>query len=138
MQRLTPFIVGFLSLVVFSCGKPTEENLEEVKDGAYKVAVRSQEFHHSGIRNVDICVADVASTQFPTDNGQCFLHGFDFSALTVKWLSEGNIEISFACGRVSEFSNFALVANGHPVPVEFHATLNDKCNANPNRASIPH
>jgi hypothetical protein len=135
MQKLTFFILGVLSLVMLSCGKPTEENLTEVKNGAYKVEVRSQEFHHSGISNVDICVTDVASTQFPTDKGQCFLHGFDFSGLTVKWLSERNVEISFTCGRVSKFSNFA-VANGHPLPVEFHATLNDECNATPNRASI--
>jgi hypothetical protein len=137
MQKLTILIVCVLSLVVLSCGKPSEENLTEVKNGAYKVDVRSQEFHHSGIRNVDICVADVASNQFPTDKGQCFLYGFDFSGLTVKWLSERNVEISFACGRVSKFSNFAVMSNGHPLPVEFHATMNDECNTTPNRASVP-
>lgn len=121
---------------MLSCGKPTEENLTEVKNGAYKAVVRSQEFHHSGIRNVDICVADVASSQFPTDKGQCFLHGFDFSGLAVKWVSERNIEISFACGRVSRFSNFAVVSKGRPLPIEFHATLNDECNATQNGASI--
>ncbi len=138
MQKLTLFMVGVLSLLVISCGKPTEENLTEVKNGAYKVDVRSQEFHHSGIRNVDICVTDVASTRFPTDKRQCFLHGFDFSELTVKWLSERNVEISFACGRVSKFSSFAVMTNGHRLPVEFHATLNDECNATQNRASISH
>lgn len=62
MQKLTLFIVGVLSIVVLSCGKPTEENLTEIKNGAYKVEVRSQEFHHSGIRNVDIRATDVVST----------------------------------------------------------------------------
>jgi len=137
MQKLMIFIVCILSIGVLSCGKPTGEFLTEVKNGAYKVDVRSQEFHHSGIHNVDICVADVANNEFPTDKGQCFLHGFDFSGLTVKWLSERNVEISFSCGRVSKFSNFAVVSKGHSLPVEFHATLNDECNATPNRASIP-
>jgi hypothetical protein len=137
MQKLTIVAVCILSLVVLSCGKPTEESLTEVKNGPYKVDVRSQEFHHSGIRNVDVCVADVASNQFPTDKRQCFLHGFDFSGLTVRWLSERNVEISFACGRVSKFSNFSVMSGVHPLPVEFHATLNDECNSIPNRASSP-
>jgi len=137
MQRLTILIACILSVVALSCGRPTEEHLTEVKNGAYKVAIRSQEFHHSGIRNVDICVADIGSSQFPTDKGQCFLHGFDFSGLDVKWLSERNIEISFSCGRVSKFSNFAVLSKGHSLPVEFHATLTDECNATPNRASVP-
>jgi hypothetical protein len=137
MQRLTIFMVFFFSLGVLSCGKPTEENVTEVKNGMYKVDVRSQEFHHSGIRNVDVCVADIASSQFPTDKGQCFLHGFDFSGLAVKWVSERNVEISFACGRVSKFSNFAVMSKGRPLPVEFHATLFDECNAAPNRATVP-
>jgi hypothetical protein len=136
-MRPAVFMLYLLSLVMLSCGRPTEENLTEVKNGAYKVEVRSQEFHHSGIRNVDICVADVGSNQFPTDRGQCFLHGFDFSQLAVKWVSERNVEISFACGRVSRFSNFAVMSKDHPLPVEFHATLNDECNAAPNRASVP-
>ena len=136
MQIRLTVILCFLSLVMLSCSKPTEENLTEVKNGAYKIDVRSQEFHHSNIRNVDICVTEVGSRQFPTDKGQCFLHGFfDFSGLAVKWVSERNVEISFACGRVTKFSNFAVVSKAHPLPVEFHATLNDKCNATPNLAS---
>jgi hypothetical protein len=135
--RLTIPILCFLSLVVLSCGTPTEENLTEVKSGAYKVDIRSREFHHSGIRNVDICVADVTSSQFPTDKAQCFLHGFDFSGLAVKWASERNVEISFACGRVSRFSNFAAISRGRPLPVEFHATLTDECNAMTNRGAAP-
>ena len=137
MQKLTICIVCVLLMMPLSCGKPTEDNLMEVRNGAYKVDIRSQEFHHSGIRNVDICVTDVASSQFPSDKAQCFLHGFDFSGLSVKWLSEHNVEISFSCGRVSKFSNFAVMSKGHPLPVEFHATLNDECNATPNGASLP-
>ena len=136
MQKLTLFVVCSFTLVAISCGKPTEQSLTEVTNGAYKVYVRSQEFHHSGIRNTDICVAD-ANDQFPTDKRQCFLRGFDFSGLAAKWVSERNIEISFACGRVSQFSNFAVISKGHSLPVEFHATLNDECNAPQNHASVP-
>lgn len=137
MQRVTIFILVVFSLGVLSCGRPTEESLTEVKSGTYKIDIRSQEFHHSGIRNVDICVADVASNRFPADKAQCFLHGFDFSGLTVKWLSERNVEISFSCGRVSTFSNFAVMSKDRSLPVEFHATLADECNAAPSRASAP-
>jgi hypothetical protein len=98
-----------------------------VRNGPYKIVVRSQEFHHSGIRNVDICVADATAGRFPGDKGQCFLHGFDFSGLAAKWVAERDADISFTCGRVSQFSNFAIVSDGHALPVEFHATLKDGC-----------
>ena len=39
-----------------SHGKP-EESVTELDHGQFKILVRSQEFHHSGLRNVDICVA---------------------------------------------------------------------------------
>jgi len=119
--------VFLLALVVVSCGMPTQENVTEVKNGEFKVYVRTQEFHNSGIRNVDICIAGLAAEEFPTDKGQCFLHGFDFSGLSVKWWSERDVEISFDCGRVSSFSNFALLSKGRSIPVEFHAKLHEGC-----------
>jgi hypothetical protein len=127
MQRLIILAVCFLSLIIPSCGKPTEENVVEFKNGEFKIEVRSQEFHNSGIRNVDVCVADLASKEFPRDKGQCFLHGFDFSGLSVKWRSERDLEIAFDCGRVSTFSNFAILSQGRSIPVEFHATLHEAC-----------
>lgn len=117
----------FLVLMTSSCARPTEQSVTAVKSGDFKVDVRSQEFDNSGVRNVDICVTDAASRDFPEDKDQCFLHGFDFSGLSIKWLSERKIAISFKCGRVSTFSNFALVSEGHDVPVQFHATLDDQC-----------
>ena len=50
MQRPLILSLSFLSLIALSCGKPTEENVTAVKNGAFKVYVRSQEFLHSGIR----------------------------------------------------------------------------------------
>lgn len=137
MSKSVIYTLPLLTLIVISCGRPTEQSLVEVKNDAFKVDVRSEEFHNSGIRNVDICVADVARRDFPGDKGQCFLHGFDFSGLSVKWLSQRNVEISFSCGRVLRFSNFAVLSKGRSVPVEFHATLNDGCNAASNSASNP-
>ena len=101
--------------------------MTEVENGPFKVLIRSQEFHHSAIRNIDICVAQTSARKFPKDKSQCFLHGFDFSGLSVKWESEREIEISFACGRVTHFTNDAFVYPNGPIPVEFHATLNDGC-----------
>jgi hypothetical protein len=114
-------------LIALSCGKPTEENVTAVKNGAFKVYVRSQEFLHSGIRNVDICVAGLDSKEFPGDKLQCFLHGYDFSGLSVKWLSERELEVAFDCGRVTSFRNFAVISKGQPLPLEFHVLLHDAC-----------
>jgi hypothetical protein len=107
-------------------GKP-KESATEVENGPFKILVRSQEFHSSGIRNIDVCVAKTSDHSFPKDEAQCFLHGFDFSKLSVKWNSEREIEISFAGGRVSHFTNYAFVYPSGPVPVEFHAVLCDGC-----------
>ena len=116
-----------LAFMLFARGKPTE-TVTEAKNGPYKVLVRSQEFHHSGTINVDVCVADSFNSAFPKNqNPECFLHGYDFSGLSVKWLSQRDIEIAFDCGRVTTFTNSAFVYPDGPVPVEFHATLRDGC-----------
>jgi hypothetical protein len=113
-------------LFLASCGNP-QETFSEVKNGEFKVVVRSQEFHNSAIFNVDICVAQTSSTKFPKSRQQCFFHGFDLNNLSVKWLSDHDIEVSFECGRVSRFTNSAFVYPSGPVPVEFYARLHDLC-----------
>ena len=118
-----------LMAVLSSCrGKP-EETVAEVPNGAFKVLVRSQEFHHSGIRNIDICVANTSNQDFPDRKTQCFLHGFDFDGLTVKWQTPRVIGVSFHSGRVSRFTNSAIAYPGGPVPEEFHILLCDGCDA---------
>ena len=115
------------AFMLFASGKPNE-TITEIKNGPFKALVRSQEFHHSGSINVDVCVTDSSNSAFPkNENLQCFLHGYDFSRLSVKWLSERNIEIAFDCGRVTNFRNSAVVYPNGPVPVEFYATLRDGC-----------
>lgn len=116
-----------LALMLFGRGKPNE-TITETKNGPFQVLVRSQEFHHSGVINVDVCVSDSSDPAFPkNEKQQCFLHGYDFSGLSVKWLSQHDIEIAFDCGRVTTFTNSALVYPNGPVPVEFHAILRDRC-----------
>jgi hypothetical protein len=115
-----------LAIMLFARDKPNE-TVTEVRNGPFKVLVRSQEFHHSGSINVDVCVTDSSSLAFPKSKQQCFLHGFDFSGLSVKWLSQQNIEIAFDCGRVTTFANSAFVYPNGPVPVEFYAILRDGC-----------
>jgi hypothetical protein len=109
-----------------------KETLTEVKNGDFKIVVRSQEFHHSAIQNVDICVASSLNSDLPTKPYQCFLHGFDFSGLSARWKSGREIEVSFQGGRVTQFENSALVYPHGPVPVEFHVMLCDRCRAEPN------
>jgi len=126
------FICGlwilFYAFILVGCSSPTEEKITDYKRGEFKIEVRSQEFHHSSIRNVDICVAEIENQGFPGDKSQCFLHGFDFSGLSVSWLSDQEIQIKFDCGRVTSFTNFALISKNRSVPVEFHAMLNESCN----------
>jgi hypothetical protein len=124
----TALLLSVLFAAALSCSLRFKETVTEVSRGAYKIGVRTQEAYHSSIQNVDICVTDVGSRQFPTDRAQCFLHGFDFSMIAVKWVDERNVEISFDCGRVVQYSNFAQISKGHDVPVEFRATLIDRCN----------
>ena len=109
-----------------SCGKP-EESMTEVENGRFKIVIRSQEFHHSAIRNVDVCVEETSRHKFPRDNAQCFLHGFDFSGLSVKWQSEREIGVSFRSARITHFANYALVSPDGSASVEFHTTLCDGC-----------
>jgi hypothetical protein len=114
-----------LAFMLFARGKPSETVIE-TKNGPFKVLVRSQEFQHSGIINVDVCVADSSNPAFPkNEKPQCFLHGFDFSGLSVRWLSGRDIEIAFDSGRVTTFTNYALVYPSCPFPVEFHASLRE-------------
>jgi hypothetical protein len=120
-------LIGLLlALMLFGRGKPTE-TISETTNGPFKVLVRSQEFHHSGIINIDVCVADSSDQEFPkNEKGQCFLHGFDFSELSVKWLSGRDVEVAFDSGRVTTFTNSAFVYPNGPVPVEFHTTLRNR------------
>ena len=119
-------LIGLLlAFMLFGRGKPTE-TISETRKGSFKVLVRSQEFHHSGIINVDVCVADSADHEFPKNEElQCFLHGYDFSGLSIRWLSGLDVEIDFDSGRVTTFRNSAFLYLNGPVPVEFHATLRE-------------
>jgi len=71
----------------------TEQTLSETPDGAFKVVVRTQEISHSGTRNVDVCVANIPVLA-PDKKVQCFLSGYDFDGLSVKWRATV-IEVSF-------------------------------------------
>jgi hypothetical protein len=128
MQRI--LTCGLCCLVIFlqACRKVTENSVSNVRNGDYQVLVRSQEINTSGIHNVDVCVAKASDSVFPKDKKQCFLHGFDFSELSVNWKSKNNIEVSFQCGRVDQFRNSAFVYPQGPVPEEFYVTLRDSCN----------
>lgn len=129
MQKLLIYVFCSLLVLSQSCKRSVKESLCEAKNGDYKVVVRSQEFDNSGIRNLDFCVAEVASQQFPENKRQCFLHGFDFNGVSVKWISQRAIEISFDCGRVDEFRNSAFVYPKGSVPEEFYIVLHDSCNS---------
>lgn len=126
MQKLTICAVFCSVIALASCG-PTEESVSAVENGRFKILVRSREFHHSGTKIVDICVAQTSSRNFPKAKLQCFLRGFDFDGLAVKWRGSHEIEVSFQCGRVTYFTNNALVYPNGPFPEGFHATLRENC-----------
>ncbi len=110
-----------------ACKRVTEQTLSETVNGAFKIIVRTQDISHSGSRNVDVCVANASSPGFPDKKVQCFLSGYDFDGLSVKWQGPRVIEVSFSSGRVAHFTNSAFVYPGGPVPEEFHALLCDGC-----------
>lgn len=72
-------------------------------------------------------MANASSTGFPDKKVQCFLSGYDFDGLSVKWRGPRVIEVSFNSGRVSRFTNSAFVYPGGSVPEEFHTLLCDGC-----------
>lgn len=118
--------VAFLLLAFLILrGKP-EEHVVELQSGAFKILVRSQEFGHSGIRNIEVCVAEISSRSFPTSRSQCFFHGFDFSGLSVAWRSPRDVEVSFRSGYLTHFENTASVLpTRSSVSESFHTTAHD-------------
>src|SRR5262249_36767269 len=106
MQKLTLYALFVLFPFLQSCLYVTEENISEIKSGSFKVDVRSREFNNSGVKNVDICVAETSNSSFPSGQYQCFFRGFDISGLAVQWKSSSEIEVSMECGRVMSFSNY--------------------------------
>ena len=131
MQKLLVFVACCSLILLQSCKRVTEQSFSETPNGAFKVVVRTQEISYSGVRNVDVCVANVSSHGFPDKKVQCFLHGYDFDGLSVKWQGPRVIEVSFSSGRVSQFTNSALVYPGGTVPEEFHTLLCDGCGSTP-------
>ncbi len=127
MQRLLTVILCFSVTILQGCRHVTESSISTIRSGNYQLLMRSQEFNHSGIRNVDVCVAEGADNVFPSDKRQCFLHGFDFSGLSARWTGQRNIELSFDCGRVDQFRNSAFIYGHGPAPEEFYVTLQDSC-----------
>ena len=109
------------------CRTTTASKVTEVRNGPFKALIRSTEFNKSGIQNIDVCVAYSSARDLPTNEIECVLHGYDFSGLSVNWKSSREIEISFDCGRISQFTNDAILASKESVPVEIHARLIDKC-----------
>jgi hypothetical protein len=110
-----------------SCSKITNQCTSEIDNGPFKVIVRSQEFNNSGSQIVDICVANTSSHEFPDKSMQCFLKGYDFDGLSVKWRGPTVIEVSFRAGRVTHFTNAAMAFPGGSVPEAFHILLCDGC-----------
>lgn len=118
--------ICLLALLQGCRGKP-EETFTEIPSGNYKIVIRTQEFHHSGSVNADLCIAHQPDGKFPAEKLQCFLQGYDFSDLTGSWRSPTEVVISYRCGRVTDFRNTADVYGQGPAPEEFYVFLNDSC-----------
>lgn len=127
MSKLLIILICCSAILLQSCSRITHQSIQEIKHGPFKVVVRTQELNSSGSYNVDICVANDLSQEFPAKKYQCFLNGYEFDGLTVKWRSSNVIEVYFKSGRVSHFTNSAFVYPHGPVPEEFHILLCDGC-----------
>jgi hypothetical protein len=127
MKLTLTFSAACLCLLLQACkGKP-EEMQTAVRNGAYKIVVRTQEFHHSGTVNTEACIAPADDTKFPGNESQCFLRGYDFSDLSTSWKSPTEITINFRCGRITHFTNDPIVDHGGAMPQGFYVYLNDLC-----------
>lgn len=123
-QSSTCFLITLISLA--GCRRVTEDTVTKYVNGAFAVEVRSEEFNDSGIHNIDVCVAPSSARDFPKNEIECLMHGYDISGLSIVWKSDREIEISFDCGRIEQFANGAVVSRKDSLPVEFHAGLIEK------------
>jgi hypothetical protein len=132
-------ILGLSALVLTACAKP-EDRIVEIPNGKFKIDIRYREYMKSGTINVDVCVADRASTEFPTDGEQCFFHGFDFNKVSAEWVSDSNVVITFECGYLTVYQNFASIREGREISDDFNAKLIDTCHTylwDPSKLSPP-
>lgn len=127
MEKAIAFILCLGLPFLASCSEPTAPVVTEIRNGAYKIVINSQGFSDSGIVNVDVCVVDAAAKKLPSDRMQCIFHGFDFNGISAKWVSDEAVEISFNCGRLTQFSNTVQIPVGDGTYREFYARLNDTC-----------
>lgn len=118
--------VFLLGIAITACAQDRTETTHVSMDGRYKILIISQEALRSGIRNIDACVLKSSETGIRSSDRklQCFLHGYDFSDLTIKWKSASSILVRFRSGRISQFKNYAVVPD-QTNPVEFHIFLDD-------------
>jgi len=126
MRRYSTCFLTLL-IAVGACRRVTEDTVTKIVNGPFAVEVRSEEFYNSGIHNIDVCVAASSARDFPKNEIECLMRGYDFSGLSIVWKSDREIEISFDCGRVSKFANYATVSRKDSLPVEFHARLIETC-----------
>jgi hypothetical protein len=124
----TILTAGFslLTLATSSCAVNTNESFKYVRNGDYNVVIRDMELAHSGTHNLDICVSLISDKGFPTDESQCFFHGYDVSGLKIDWKPGNEIHIRINDGTVSLFRNYALVSSDPMNPVHFHVSLQDE------------
>jgi len=134
MPKTLIYLLCYMVIFLQSCRTVTRRSVSEIENGPFKVMIRTQEFNHSGSENVDVCVADTSSHEFPDKpdkSSQCFLNGYEFSALSVKWQGPNVIKVSFHSGRVTHFTNTAFAYPGGVVPEQFHTLLCDGCEPEP-------
>lgn len=120
-QSSTRFLILLISLA--GCRRVTEDTVTKIVNGPFAVEVRSEEFYNSGIHNIDVCVSPTSASDFPKNEIECLMHGYDISGLSIVWKSDREIEISFDCGSIERFANYAVVSRKDSLPVQFHARL---------------
>ena len=126
MQKVARTFALGAAIALSSCGKP-HESIADYRGNVADIKMRTREYYNSGIKNVDICVVAKAAVPFPSDKSQCIMSGYDLSGLEIGWKSSTDVVISFKCGRVSTFSNYAVVPDANGKKIQVHARLMDSC-----------
>jgi hypothetical protein len=128
MRTITKSLATLGALILqCGCRGAPEEHRAYIVRGDLQIGVRTQEWEHSGIVNVQACLMPRGSKVYPKDGSQqCFFAGYDLTQLGVRWNRDDDVTISMACGQVTEFENWALVdVRGRSDRI--HVNLTDRC-----------
>jgi len=123
------FVVTLATACILNgaCFNPTHRNVSHLQNGPYDAIIINTEYIHSHQIDTDVCIVPHANSLRTRSKEQCFLHGYDFSHVDLKWLSSHELSIHTGCGVINSFHNHGLIRRRGDAPLGFRAVLSDDC-----------